>query len=178
MFFRNPFFHHHMKDRMRDCTGGGPGFRGRGPKIFEAGAMRYIVLQLIAEKPRHGYEIIKAIEDLIGGGYSPSPGVIYPLLSMLQDQGYVTVIADGNKNLHTITPEGQAFLEENRAFVDAIKDRMSSKGRGSTGDIRHSIKDLLFLMQRLRGHSLTPEKLAKIQAILKQAMDDISAQMA
>jgi len=176
MFFRNPFFHHHMRDRMRDCSGGGPGFRGRGPKLFEAGAMRYIVLQLIAEKPRHGYEIIKAIEELIGGGYSPSPGVVYPLLSMLQDQGFVTVTPDGNKNLHTITPEGQAFLDENRAFVDAIKDRMSSKGRGGgSGDIRHSIKELLMLMSKLRARNLTPEQIAKIQVILNQALQDIAA---
>lgn len=171
--FRNMFFHHHMRDRMRDCSGGGGGFRGRGPKLFEAGAMRYIVLQLIAEKPRHGYEIIKEIEELIGGGYSPSPGVIYPLLQMLQDQGYVTVTPDGNKNLHTITPEGKAFLEENRAFVDAIKDRMSSKGRGGARDLRRSIKDLLLLMATLRGRNLTPEQLAKIQAILAQATEDI-----
>lgn len=146
----------------------------RGPKLFDAGALRYIVLQLIAERPRHGYEIIKEIEEQIGGGYSPSPGVIYPLLAMLQDQGFVTVTVDGNKNLHAITPGGRAFLDENRAFVDAIKERMSAKGRGGARDIRHSMHDLRFaLMSRLRGKEPTAEQLAKINAILKQAIEDL-----
>jgi DNA-binding PadR family transcriptional regulator len=176
--FRNMFFHHHMRDRMRDCGGGG-GPRHRGPKVFDAGALRYIVLQLIADRPRHGYEIIKEIEEQIGGGYSPSPGVIYPLLAMLQDQGFVTVTVDGNKNLHTITPEGLAFLEENRAFVDAIRERMSAKGRGGARDIRHSMRDLKvsifkhFLRSKLGGEAPTPEQIAKINAILKKAIEDI-----
>jgi DNA-binding PadR family transcriptional regulator len=171
--FRHFLFHHHMKDRMRDCSGGGGRDRFRGPKLFDAGALRYIVLQLIAEKPRHGYEIIKEIEQQIGGGYSPSPGVIYPLLAMLQDQGYVTVTPDGNKNLHTITDEGRVFLEENRAFVDAIKERMASKGRGGGREVRHSIRELIMLMSKLRGKGATAEQLGKIDAILKQAIQDI-----
>jgi DNA-binding PadR family transcriptional regulator len=178
--FRNMFFHHHhMRARMRgDCFGGeGSGERGerfRGPKFFDAGALRYIVLQLIAEKPRHGYEIIKEIEQKIGGGYSPSPGVIYPLLSMLQDQGYVSVAADGNKNLHTITPEGKAFLDENRSFVDAIQERMSAKGRGGNHDIRHTIQEMLMLMQTLRRRGLSEEQKAKVHQILKQALEEIA----
>jgi DNA-binding PadR family transcriptional regulator len=172
--FKHFGFHHHMHDRMRDWSGGGGGFRHRGPKTFDAGAMRYIVLQLIAEKPRHGYEIIKEIEEMIGGGYSPSPGVIYPLLQMLQDQGYVTVTADGNKNLHTITPEGKAFLEENRAFVDAIRQRMSSRGRGGMRGIRIDIVELLGMMQKLRKRDLSEEQIAKVEAILKHAIDEIN----
>jgi DNA-binding PadR family transcriptional regulator len=174
--FRNMFFQHHMRARMRgDCFGGGGGGdRFRGPKLFDAGALRYIVLQLIAEKPRHGYEIIKEIEQTIGGGYSPSPGVIYPLLSMLQDQGYVSVTPDGNKNLHTITPEGKAFLDENRSFVDAIQERMSAKGRGGTQDIRHTIQEMLMLMQTLRRRGLTDEQKAKVNQILNKALEDIA----
>jgi DNA-binding PadR family transcriptional regulator len=171
--FRNFLFHHHMRDRMRDCSGGGGG--RRGPKLFDAGALRYIVLQMIAEKPRHGYEIIKEIEEQIGGGYSPSPGVIYPLLAMLQDQGFVTVTQDGNKNLHTITPEGKAFLDENRAFVDAIRERMAAKGKGGTRDIRHSIRELLLMMHNLRRKGLTAEQLAKVSDILKRAIEEVEA---
>ena len=105
--------HHHRPHGPRHGHGGGGG--GRGPKMFDAGAMRYIVLQLIAEKPRHGYEIIKELEQRSGGGYTPSPGAIYPLLSMLLDMGHVSASPDGNKKLHTITPEGEAFLAENRS---------------------------------------------------------------
>lgn len=172
--FRNLFFTNNMRARMRGGCFGGGGERFRGPKLFDAGALRYIVLQLIAEKPRHGYDIIKEIEQQIGGGYSPSPGVIYPLLAMLQDQGYVSVTPDGNKNLHTITPEGQAFLNENRAFVDAIQQRMSAKGREGMKDLRHSLQELLMLMQSLRRKGLTEEQKAKVNAILKQALDDIA----
>jgi DNA-binding PadR family transcriptional regulator len=100
----------------------------RGPKMFDAGAMRYVVLQLIAEKPRHGYEIIKELEQRSGGGYTPSPGAIYPCCPAV-DMGHVLASADGNKKLHTITPEGEAFLAENRQFVDAILARMAEGGR-------------------------------------------------
>src|SRR3954468_21680436 len=80
----------------------------RGPKMFDAGAMRYVVLHLIAEKPRHGYELIKEIEALAGGAYAPSPGAIYPLLAMLLDLGHIQSSADGNKKLHALTDEGRA----------------------------------------------------------------------
>ncbi len=174
--FRNIFFHHHLRNRMRDCSGDGGGEHRRGPKFFDAGALRYIVLQLISEQPRHGYEIIKEIEQRIGRGYSPSPGVIYPLLAMLQDQGYVTVTQDGNKNLHTITPEGKAFLDENRAFVDAIMERMSYKGRSGFGDMRDILFDLRKgLLFNLRGKRLTPEQTGKIREILKRTIDEINA---
>ena len=169
-----------MKDRMREFGGGGGGMHSRGPKVFDAGALRYIVLQLIAEKPRHGYEIIKEIEQQIGGGYSPSPGVIYPLLSMLQDQGYVTVTSDGNKNLHTITAEGRTFLEENRSFVDAIKDRMSAGGPGGRHDARHALHDLkrsvLKFAARTKfggGGQSKEEQFAKLESILRQATAQI-----
>lgn len=165
---------------MRGDCGEGGGGRFRGPKLFDAGALRYIVLQLISEKPRHGYEIIKEIEEQIGGGYSPSPGVIYPLLSMLQDQGYVSVTPDGNKNLHAITPEGKAFLEENRSFVDAIQERMSAKGRGGLREVRHSMQDLkrailkFAIRSKMSGTPPTPEQFAKVETILRQAVEDIN----
>ena len=96
------FSHHsHHPHAAHGPHHGGGGGRGRGPKMFDAGAMRYIVLQLISEKPRHGYEIIKELEQRSGGGYTPSPGAIYPLLSMLLDMGHVAAAADGNKKLHT-----------------------------------------------------------------------------
>jgi DNA-binding PadR family transcriptional regulator len=173
--FRHTFFRHHLRNRIWDCAEAGGGHR-RGPKLFDAGSLRYVVLQLIAERPRHGYEIIKEIEQRIGGGYSPSPGVIYPLLAMLQDEGFVTVTPDGSKNLHTITPEGKAFLEENRAYVDAIMTRMSAKDRSGFHDIRQSLHELKRgLLFNLRGKRLTPEQTAKIRDILKRTIDELNA---
>ncbi len=174
--FRNLFFQHHLRNRMRDCGGEGGGEHRRGPKFFDSGALRFIVLQLISEQPRHGYDIIKEIEQRIGRGYSPSPGVIYPLLAMLQDEGYVTVAPNGNKNLHTITPEGKAYLEENRSFVDAIMDRMSSKSRSAPGDLRDVLFDLRKgLLFNLRGKRLSPEQVAKIREILKRTIDEVNS---
>ncbi|MEO8559990.1 MAG: PadR family transcriptional regulator [Rhodospirillales bacterium] len=98
-------------------------------RFFEHGDLRLVILQLIAEKPRHGYEIIKEIEDKVGGAYSPSPGVIYPTLTMLEELNYVTVVqGDGGKKLHSITDGGRAFLASNQATVDALLARMSEAG--------------------------------------------------
>jgi DNA-binding PadR family transcriptional regulator len=85
-----------------------------------------VILNLIAEKPRHGYEIIKAIEEQVGGAYSPSPGVIYPTLTLLEELGHVTVsLGDGAKKSHAITAEGRAYLDAHRSAVDALLARMA-----------------------------------------------------
>jgi DNA-binding PadR family transcriptional regulator len=135
---------------------------------------------MIADQPRHGYEIIKEIEQRVGGGYSPSPGVIYPLLAMLEDLGHVVVTPDGNKKLHEITPEGRAFLDENRGFVDAIAARMCDGGRHGGhgahghGSIRNSMHELkAVVVERVRGEVLPDEQLKQIQAILDRATSDI-----
>src|SRR3954471_15540195 len=94
------------------------GRRSHG-RIFDHGDLRFVILQLIADGPKHGYEIIKAIEDKLGGAYSPSPGVVYPTLTLLEELGYVTVSAGDGKKLYTITAEGAAHLTANQATVDA-----------------------------------------------------------
>ena len=116
----------------------GPGFgfsRGMGGgdmlragRMLAQGDLRHIVLALIAEQPRHGYEIIKLLEDKTAGWYSPSPGVVYPTLTFLEEAGHVTAQADGAKKLYTITDEGKAHLAENQDFVDAVLERMSAIG--------------------------------------------------
>jgi DNA-binding PadR family transcriptional regulator len=143
--------------------------------MFDAGAMRYVVLQLIAEKPRHGYELIKELEQRSGGGYSPSPGAIYPLLAMLLDMGHVTASADGNKKLHTITPEGEAFLAENRQFVDAILARLADPDeyREDLRHVMHELKQAAVEQSRASHHD--PARLEQIRAILRQAAADIHA---
>jgi DNA-binding PadR family transcriptional regulator len=143
--------------------------------MFDAGAMRYVVLQLIAEKPRHGYEIIKDLEQRSGGGYTPSPGAIYPLLSMLLDMGHVTASADGNKKLHTITADGEAFLAEHRQFVDAILARLADPDEYRE-DLRHVMHELkLAAVEQARASNHSPERLEQIRAILRQAAADIQA---
>lgn len=111
---------------------------GRGPRrrrqqIFESGEVKYIILRLLKEKPRHGYEIIKAIEERMGGCYSPSPGTVYPTLQLLEDQGYVRAEEAEGKRVFHITSEGEAFLEEHRDVIDEILERVRDTVRGFAG---------------------------------------------
>src|SRR5271165_4288169 len=111
------------------------GGRGRGiGRVFDHGDLRYVLLQLVAEKPRYGYELIKTIEEQFGGMYSPSPGVVYPTLTLLEELGYVRAEnSGGTKRLYAVIEEGEAFLAANRALVDAIFSRMAEVSRAIGG---------------------------------------------
>lgn len=140
------FGRHHGHGRHGGRFEGGPGEgRGRG-RFFEQGQLRLVLLALIAEAPRHGYEIIKAIEERLGGGYSPSPGVIYPTLTLMNELGYTTVSdTDGGRKLYTITDEGRAHLAENQGMVDAIlarMDRASAKSGERSPQVVRAIENM------------------------------------
>jgi DNA-binding PadR family transcriptional regulator len=158
--------------RHRFGRGGGRTDLGR---FFAHGDLRLVILQLIAEKPRHGYEIIKAIEDRVGGAYSPSPGAVYPTMTLLEELGHVTVTpGEGTKKLHEITPEGLAFLEGNRPAVDALLAQMAdaarARGDGPPPSILRGMENLkLALRLRLGGGPLTDEQAAAITAALDAA---------
>ena len=145
------------------------GMRGGGGRLFDHGDLRLVILQLIAEKPRYGYEIIKAIEEKLAGTYSPSPGVVYPTLTMLEELGYATVSAsEGAKKLYALTGEGRAFLDANRAAVEAIFARIdeisAAQGGGPAPQILrawHNLK-LALRIRVARG----PLSEAQIQAIV------------
>ena len=108
--------------------GMGGGDMVRAGRMLATGDLRLIALALIAEQPRHGYEIIKVLEDKTGGWYAPSPGIVYPTLTFLEEAGYVTAQTEGAKKLYTITDEGRAYLEENRDFVDTVLERLAAVG--------------------------------------------------
>jgi DNA-binding PadR family transcriptional regulator len=140
------------------------------------GDLRLVILHLIAEKPRHGYEIIKAIEERVAGAYSPSPGVIYPSLTLLEELGYVTVGAagDGGKKLHEITEQGRAFLEANRPALDTLLARMDEAGRaggdGPAPQIVRAMENLrLALRLRLSRGPLSSEQANEVAAALDAA---------
>lgn len=109
--------------------GMGGGDMIRAGRMLATGDLRLIALALIAEQPRHGYEIIKVLEDKTDGWYSPSPGIVYPTLTYLEEVGYVTSQAEGAKKLYSITEEGRAHLADNRDFVDAVLERLAAVGR-------------------------------------------------
>ena len=120
-----------------DFAGGGRHGMGGGEmmragRMLAQGDLRLVALALIAEQPRYGYEIIKLLEDKTAGWYSPSPGIVYPTLTYLEEAGHVTVQAEGVKKLYTITDEGRAHLEENRSFVDAVLGRLAAIGEKAT----------------------------------------------
>lgn len=127
-------------------TGGGPGGGGFGDwggfgdslrvgRMLASGDLRLIALYFIEQQPRHGYDLIKAIEEKTSGIYVSSPGVIYPALTFLEEAGYVTSVAEGNKRLYTITEEGKAHLSDNRAAVEATLAHL-----GRIGEQVHKVR--------------------------------------
>lgn len=108
---------------------GGPGDIFRAGRMLADGDLKLITLSLLAEAPRHGYDIIKALEERTSGIYSPSPGVVYPTLTFLEEAGYVVSAADGNKKVFSITEAGQAHLADNREMIDSVLDHLERFGR-------------------------------------------------
>jgi DNA-binding PadR family transcriptional regulator len=147
--------------------------------FFDHGDLRYVLLGLIAERPRHGYELIKAIEEKFGGAYSPSPGVIYPTLSLLEELGYIQPdSAQGPRKQFVITPEGTAFLAANQAVVDQIFARMAEVGQAYAGgpapEIRRAMRNLeAALMIRLGRGPLSADQVHTITAVLDRSASEI-----
>lgn len=157
---------------------GGPfggSFGGRGSRMFDAGALRILVLGLLAEGPRHGYDIIKALEARFQGAYSPSPGSIYPMLQMMQDADLATSETQGTKRLYAITDQGRAYLDENRAELDKINAQVDEAsgalGQAALGEAVADLRRVLF--EKLRGGRLSSEQAAKAREILERTARDL-----
>ena len=158
---------------------GGFGRGGGGGRIFGPGDLRLMLLALIAEKPRHGYELIKEIEQKFGGAYSPSPGSIYPTLTLLEELDHVRASAtDGARKLFEITEQGRAFLDENRATLDGVLARMSLAARHMSGrawpesvhQAMHTLKHALLL----RPGEWSEAEAERVRKILENAVEAIS----
>jgi len=176
--------------------GGRHGFGGgdfvRAGRMLAHGDLRLLSLALIAEQPRHGYDIIKVLEEKTAGWYSPSPGVVYPALTYLEEAGYITGQAEGSRKLYTVTDEGRTYLALNRDFVDAVLERLAAFGekvacwrRSVRGDddaegprvsrlIDAAIENLRDVAaERFRNE---PAAEAKIVAVLVHAATDLRSQ--
>jgi len=162
--------------------GGGRRGRGgpfRGGRMFEQGDLKYVILQLLDEKPRHGYEIIRALEDRFGGMYSPSPGTVYPTLTLLEDLGYARVtVEEGGKKTYVITDEGRAYLAQNRSAVDDIFDRIGELGSAFLSDammeVNRAFKDVGQATYRGAPRIFRDkEAIAKIKEALNRAAREI-----
>ena len=170
--------------RGRHAEGGGEfggrhfGGRFRG-RVFDSGDLRFVILRLIAEKPRYGYEIIKEIEERLGGSYAPSPGVVYPTLTLLEELGYVTVsTGDGTKKLHTITAEGTAALDEKKTEIDALFARMeqvgAAFGKGRAPQIMRAVENFrMALRLKTSQGALNEDQIRKIVDAIDTAAKQI-----
>lgn len=118
----------------------GPGRRQRRGRMFAQGELRLALLALIAENPSHGYELIKGIEEMTGGGYAPSPGAVYPTLQLLEDEGAIAEAdAEGSKKPYAVTPQGEAELEERKAEVAELMKRLGRHGERTSTVRSHDV---------------------------------------
>jgi len=161
---------------------GWSGGRGRGRRarrMFEGGELRLVLLKLIADEPRHGYDLIRAIEDLTGGEYAPSPGIVYPTLTLLQDMGLVEEAAgEGPRKPFQITEEGKAHLAEREEEVEGLFERLrdlAPREEHTAGPaIGRAVKNLMTaLRHRVGRDGLDDELLHEIAAILDEAAQRI-----
>jgi DNA-binding PadR family transcriptional regulator len=168
-------FHFDFSDDSRGGRGRGGGRRGRRGRMFDSGELRLVLLKLIADEPRHGYDLIRAIEDLTGGEYAPSPGVVYPTLTLLQDMGLIEEAAsEGARKPFQVTDEGRAHLEEKADEVDSLVERLEELApdeRHNAGPaIGRAVKNLMTaLSHRIGRDGLDDELLHEIAAILDDA---------
>jgi DNA-binding PadR family transcriptional regulator len=163
--------------------GDGPPGRGRGRKrqrMFGSGELRLLLLKLIADEPRHGYDLIRAVEELTFGDYAPSPGVIYPTLTLLQDMGLIEEAqAEGPRKPFQVTDEGRKHLEEKADEVEALFDRLEEEfapheRRGGGPPIGRAVGNLMnALSHRVSREGLNEELLHEIATILDEAAQRI-----
>lgn len=144
-------------------------------RMFEKGALKYIILNLVKDKPSHGYEIMRALEEKFQGFYTPSAGSVYPTLQMLEDLDYVTSIESDGKKVFTITEAGIKFLSERQEQVDKIKEHMKAWAgpHEHHQDFRDSIRDLRDLWHLHRVVPPDSEKWNRIKDVIAKAHKDI-----
>lgn len=147
--------------------------------MFGSGELRLVLLKLIADEPRHGYDLIRAIEELTGGDYAPSPGVVYPTLTMLTDMGLIEeAAAEGSRKAFSATKEGRAHLEENKDEVDSLFERLEEVKPNREGSrhppIGRAIGNLMNALRHRVAHDGFDDALVhEITAILDEAAQRI-----
>ena len=157
-------------------------FGAGGPRMrmFGQGDLRLLLLALIADRPSHGYDLIRTIEARFGGHYSPSPGTIYPTLTLLEEQGLVTALpAEGGKKVYEGSALGQAFLDENATQVEALMARIDVMARGAghapmPDSVKHAIHTLRGALISRIGY-WTDDEEARVRKILEEAARRIAS---
>ncbi len=149
------------------------GHEGRRGRIFDQGDLRLVMLALIAEHPRHGYDVIKALEEMTGGDYSPSPGIVYPTLTLLEEQGLASVTEADGKKLYGATDAGRAALAADKPVVDTIFARVAEFAARSSSVAPRVLRAMENLRTALRlklaQGGLTEDRVAAITRIIDDA---------
>jgi len=147
-------------------------------RFFEKGDMKYVILDLLKDKPSHGYEIIRALEEYFQGFYSPSAGSVYPTLQLLEDLDYVKSLEQDGKKIYTITDEGRRFLEEHGETTSRIKKHMhgwwGAGKRVEFMETKRELQDMVRLIGR-KAHRMDREKWIRIKEIINKACQDIES---
>jgi DNA-binding PadR family transcriptional regulator len=153
--------------------------RGGGRRrLFDYGELRLLVLAMLANRPSHGYELIKIIEERFGGAYTPSPGVIYPTLTWLVDMGFAGIEnEEGGRKSYAITPEGEAFLAASRSDADALLTRKPEGLRGpgaAPAPVIRAMENLKTALRlRLRDGAPDDETAQRIAAAIDEAAQQV-----
>jgi DNA-binding PadR family transcriptional regulator len=169
---------HHARHWGGRSERGGRG-EGRQRRMFDGGELRLVLLKLIADEPRHGYDLIREIESLTGGAYAPSPGVVYPTLTMLDDMGFIAQQqSEGAKKAFAITDAGTAELDANRELVDALIARLTALGdereKTDSTSVRRAMGNLReVLINRLRSGDVDEDVLHQAVALIDDAAQKI-----
>jgi len=190
----SPHHHHQFGAHLRNFIGrhgGRHGFSrdgwdrsdddrgGRRRRVFDSNELRLVLLKLIADQPRHGYDLIRAIEELTGGFYVPSPGVVYPTLTLLQEMGHIEEApSEGARKAFTVTTAGAEHLTAKKAEVDELFARLAQFGkaheRSDGGPVRRAMQNLkTVLRSRFERDELKAETLHQVAAILDEAAQKI-----
>ncbi|MEN5031391.1 PadR family transcriptional regulator [Pseudomonas sp. Ps21-P2] len=169
---------HHHRPHFGEHGDGRDGFEkrtgrergGRGPRVFAPGDLKLLLLALIADQPCHGYDLIRQIEALFDGAYSPSPGVIYPTLTFLEESELIQGDSDGGKKRYGITEAGQQFLTEQAVALDGVKMRIevskrSLRGHDRPPEIHEAVHNLRHALQMHHGR-WNPEEILRVRDLL------------
>jgi DNA-binding PadR family transcriptional regulator len=183
--FGGPGWGRHGRFGGRGEGFGGPfgrgGFGGGRERMFDGGAMRLVILQLLNEEPSYGYQLIKRLEERMAGGYTPSAGVIYPTLTMLEEQNLIAPTTnEAGKKVFAVTDEGKAFLKENKERIAQLESLMNAAGRGfgreRAPEIMQAFMNLRGAMKaRLSREGISPEQVKKIAEAINAAAKAIDA---
>jgi DNA-binding PadR family transcriptional regulator len=155
---------------------GGPGF---GPgRVFGKGDLKYVILDLLKDRPAHGYELIRALEERFRGFYSPSPGSVYPTLQLLEDMGYVSATQRDGKKVYSITDEGREFLKQNRRSIEDIWGRADEgwdpELAAEMREIWREVGGLGRLFGgELRAGRVDPEKLRRVREVISRTAREV-----